>query len=114
MTARKPGHTLFQSKRSTRNQARVWKSIVIPKIANTPAAAPTTAPLVSFVILPVISVLASSISSRTRSEAFSETSFTISPRLLSAGPPLPGALLTGDPPQDQGERQPARERRADE
>ena len=62
----------------------MWKSIVMPKIRNTPAAPATTAPLVSFEILLVISVLASSISSRTSSDAFSETSDTISPSVLSA------------------------------
>jgi hypothetical protein len=73
----------------------VWKSIVIPKMRNTPAAPATAAPLVSFESLPVISALASSISSRTRSEAFSDTSATIWPSVLSAEPfwPSPSSLI---------------------
>ncbi len=71
-------------KRSTKNQARVWRNITTAKIRNTPAAAPTPAPLASVLALVVISALASSISSRTSSDAFSETSWTISPRFLSA------------------------------
>src|SRR3954453_17738116 len=45
-----------------------------PKIAKTPAAAPTAAPLASLVTFSVTSVLASSISSRTRTCARSVTS----------------------------------------
>ncbi len=74
------------------NQARKWKNIVTPKTRNTPAATATAAPVASFEILPVTSALASSISWRISSEAFSETSATISPSDLSApllGIPLP-------------------------
>src|SRR5215207_2013555 len=81
-----------QLKTSLKNQARPWKKVVIPKIMNTPAATATAAPLVSFETLSLTSALASSISSRTSREAFSETSATISPSdlpaLSSGGNPL--------------------------
>jgi hypothetical protein len=81
-----------QLKTSLRNQASPWKNIVMPKTRNTPAATPTAAPLVSFETLSLTSALASSISSRTSCEAFSETSATISPSdlaaLSSGGSPL--------------------------
>jgi hypothetical protein len=50
----------------------------------TPAAAPIAAPRPSFESLSVTSALASSTSSRTSCDAFSETSATISPSDLSA------------------------------
>ena len=66
------------------------------KKAKTPAAMPTAAPLVRRPTFCWISALASSISSRTSSEAFSETSETISPSDLSAESggwvPLPGVI----------------------
>ena len=58
--------------------------MVTPKTRKTPAAAAIAAPRVSFVTLSVTSALASSISSRTSCEAFSETSATMSPSDLSA------------------------------
>ena len=82
-----------QLKTSLRKKARPWKNIVMPKTRNTPAAAPTAAPRVSFETLSVTSAFASSISSRTSCDAFSETSATMSPSdfepVSSGGIPLP-------------------------
>src|SRR5215217_8144595 len=80
VTTAKPAQLLSsQLKMSSRNQARPWKKVVTPKIRKTPAAPATATPFVSFESLSVTSAFASSISSRTSCEAFSETSATISP-----------------------------------
>src|SRR6185436_10042019 len=85
VTTAKPAQTLSsQLKTSSRNHAIPWKNMVMPKTRNTPAAAATPAPRVIFDTLSVTSAFASSISSRTSCEAFSETSATISPSDLSA------------------------------
>jgi hypothetical protein len=63
VTIAKPTQTLSSwLSRSSRNHARPWKNVVIPKTRNTPAAAPIPAPRASFEALAVISALASSIS----------------------------------------------------
>src|SRR3954447_12498288 len=56
------------------------------KTANPPAIAPPAPPLTIDEIFSEISVFASSISSRTSSDAFVETSVTTSPSDFSAGP----------------------------
>src|SRR5688572_22323954 len=66
------------------NHASAWKRKMSAKTASTAAAARAPAPFPSFVTFAEISALASSISSRTRSEAFSLTSVTTSPSDLSA------------------------------
>src|SRR4051794_3759028 len=86
---------------------------------------PAPTPFPSFLAFSWTSVLASSISSRTSSEAFSETSLTMSPIDLSAESggrePLPGVMdgslsLVAAPESldDLGQHQPADERPANE
>src|SRR3954447_26561083 len=59
-----------------------------PKTSMSPAAMATPLPFASDLAFSAISVFASSISSRTRSDAFVETSLTTSPRDFSAVLPL--------------------------
>ena len=79
------------------NQARACRNVTMAKIKITPAATPTPAPRASELALSRTSALASSISSRTRSDAFSETSATMSPRLLSAASAgrVPSSFIIG-------------------
>ena len=86
----KPIQTWSEKKRSLSSQAMPCMSIASPMSANTPAAIPTTDPWRSLETFSRISVLASSISSRTRIETRSETSKTSSPTDLSSGRRLRG------------------------
>src|ERR687897_642413 len=72
---------------------------------------PTTAPFASFVTFSVISVLASSISSRISSEAFSEISWTAWPRSEVGG--WLSAMSVEDPLEDARDEERADERGAD-
>ena len=74
---RNPAQT--SSKKSFRPQASEWNAKIRPRNTKKPAATPTTAPRTSRFTLISISALASSISSRTSAEAFSEMRFTMSP-----------------------------------
>src|SRR3954452_1044896 len=92
------------------SQAKPSRRIDRPKIANTPAAAPIAAPLAIFETFSVISVLASSISSRTRTCARSATSCTAAE--ISVGVPV-GVGSAAKAPQDHGGHDAAGERDAD-
>src|SRR3954453_11458412 len=81
-----------------------------PKIAKTPAAAATAAPFRSLETFSVISVLASSISSRTRTCARSATSCTAAE--ISVGDPV-GVGSAAKAPEDHGGHQTTGERDAD-
>src|SRR3954452_9254462 len=90
------------------SHAKPLISTLRPKMANTAAAPPTTAPLTSFWTFSVTSVLASSISSRTSSCARSATSCTAAE--ISFGVPAGSAAKTLE---DQGGNDAAGERQAD-
>src|SRR4051794_2825745 len=75
----------------------------------TPATIATATPLPSDFAFSAISVFASSISSRTSSEAFVETSFTTSPRDFSAVLPFSLIVAASDGLQHLGEDEPADE-----
>ena len=79
-TAKKPQKTWSEGTGSAQkaSHAKPWKSKTMPKIAKTAAAPPTAAPLASRASFWLTSALASSISSRTSSEARSEISLTAS------------------------------------
>src|SRR5918998_2068207 len=82
-----------------------------PNTAKMPAATPTPAPLPSLLAFSVISVLASSISSRIRSEAFSVTSWIAWPRSEVS---VLLAMSVEDALEDLGDDERAPERRADQ
>src|SRR3954453_7765989 len=78
-----------------------------------PAAMATPAPLPSDFAFSAISVFASSISSRTSSDAFVETSLTTSPSDLSAELPFSIIVVASQHLQDLGEDEAADERADD-
>src|SRR4051812_39828433 len=93
--------------------ASVWKTKISPSSATNPAAPNAPTPLPMRVALVLTSAFASSISSRTSSDAFSDTSLTMSPSDFSAvsGGLIPFSLIsTSQTLQDLREHKPADER----
>src|SRR6476620_2709917 len=76
-------------------RASAWKAKISPSRTQNPAATPTAAPCASRLALSSISAFASSISSRIKIDAFSDTRVTRSPMDLSATLPFTGRSSSG-------------------
>src|SRR5204862_3603176 len=87
---------ILKSNQSEMPHASVWNTKIRPSRAMNPATPNAATPLPIFVALVVTSAFASSISSRTRREAFCDTSPTISPSDFSAvsGGFIPFSLIS--------------------
>src|SRR5262249_36018881 len=114
-STKNPGHALPLKTSSSSSQAMPSTIRTSANAANTPAAAPTAEPRMILPTFSLTSALASSISSRTRTEVFSETSKISSPTDWSSvgfGGVTPGPaieallgrlLVKHAPPEDGGQ-----------